>query len=538
MLALFKSSWQNRGWTLQEAAASAERCLLFFGPEPGHNTVIQACQNTRFLTSAEFLSERYDNFNPPDHRDLNTDLEQQITQLRRMLDRCMTARLTPWINQTPSLQLGEDDPAYNLMQEILKTLRKVQVGKARDKLYSLYSILKAFGLDIPAPDYTKPVIHIFEEIAKLIICNTGQLNILSYTCLKDREPGLPSWVPDWTASGHYLSDISLQNFSRFGEGSRNCSMPIEFSRQGQIIVCGKQLGTVAERSKRDLARDAQGRIMRTAEQQEFLAITIRKILDSIIGFEVPEGLSECEPFGENKSESSNESMTPWTRLAEEIHCLLTFREWAQLVLQQNELDGTQQDKWTRFHATLTRNFSRMGGLNEKVKPEAIEVWHSTLYFPQIPYREQEVISAASVFEQMNRLRGIIENAVPASCQDRQDTLDCLTNFVAFFFQLEGIASGGFPFTYQSNEVLEVNQLLYRSIWDEAFVILASGLFGTANHNVRVGDVICQLKGVKEPWVLRPEGDCFQVVGSAYIPGLSLQDEDSLALQDWEKLALV
>ncbi|KAI1266844.1 heterokaryon incompatibility protein-domain-containing protein [Xylariaceae sp. FL1019] len=103
------------------------------------------------------------------------------------------------------IRYGDWDSLSWLDQEkefgLLVSMRNNYSTIPHDKVYGLYSLLHASGIDLPAPDYGKPATQVFEETALAHVQSRRKLNILTIGLPADEVSGTLSWVPDWMDDG-------------------------------------------------------------------------------------------------------------------------------------------------------------------------------------------------------------------------------------------------------------------------------------------------------------------------------------------------
>lgn len=90
--------------------------------------------------------------------------------------------------------ITEDEDA---MQAVLRTLRERQSHRPHDRAYALSGVLWRFGVQLPPPNYRKSSREVYKELFRsLIEWRPSLINLL--IDVGSLEPGLPSWVPDWS----------------------------------------------------------------------------------------------------------------------------------------------------------------------------------------------------------------------------------------------------------------------------------------------------------------------------------------------------
>ena len=68
----------------------------------------------------------------------------------------------------------------------------------KDKVFALDGLLRLMGVNMPSPDYSKPVRQIYQDMTVTAIQQDGNLNILYQLTGFPTEYGLSSWVPDFS----------------------------------------------------------------------------------------------------------------------------------------------------------------------------------------------------------------------------------------------------------------------------------------------------------------------------------------------------
>ena len=88
--------------------------------------------------------------------------------------------------------------------DLLNKHRIYEATDPRDKVYGLLGMANDNFVDMLDSDYEKPIIEVFENLAKFLINRDGNLDIIyaaegQIPILSTWRLKLPSWVPDWTA---------------------------------------------------------------------------------------------------------------------------------------------------------------------------------------------------------------------------------------------------------------------------------------------------------------------------------------------------
>lgn len=80
---------------------------------------------------------------------------------------------------------------------LLRSLWHLDCKLAHDRIFGIYPVLIRAGLDLPKPDYGRPVSHVFQEVVVAFVHVTESLAPLWMTLPAASTEGLPSWVPNW-----------------------------------------------------------------------------------------------------------------------------------------------------------------------------------------------------------------------------------------------------------------------------------------------------------------------------------------------------
>ncbi|KAF2237194.1 HET-domain-containing protein [Viridothelium virens] len=114
----------------------------------------------------------------------------------------------------------------------------------RDKILALHSLLTAYGVPLPEPDYSKSAATIYRETTMTIMQTYRSLRILEQVDGLGPTLNMTSWVPDWASSKHSIgleddtcADVPYSEpFFQFRDGGQ------------QLILKGIGVDTVTTRS--------------------------------------------------------------------------------------------------------------------------------------------------------------------------------------------------------------------------------------------------------------------------------------------------
>jgi hypothetical protein len=191
---VFAMPWFYRLWTVQEVTL------------PDVEKVLVCCGNSGYPWDILMNAGAYIQVHPK-----WSGRCDEATRLQRHISgRLMAARGQVKAHQGSTISSAVETPRSSLSLQtalsIFITAREKQSTKPEDRVFSLYSVLKELGVQLPLPDYGKPVPQIFAEAAIACIERDQSLDILLEALSDTRRAGLPSWVPDWSSPGWHATD--------------------------------------------------------------------------------------------------------------------------------------------------------------------------------------------------------------------------------------------------------------------------------------------------------------------------------------------
>ncbi|TKA63258.1 hypothetical protein B0A49_09163 [Cryomyces minteri] len=149
-----------------------------------------------------------------------------------------------------------DDKLRDVLVDVLNSSRNQQSTEPKDKVYALYGLLQALGVELPQPNYSEE--HSLEDaylgFTRSIIKWHYSLDVL----LEASGPwgsNAPSWVPDWSRSYKRLqfptTRVSGGRIPQINDSSRTFS-----EDHRELTASGKRMGKVVFRadSLEDLTR--------------------------------------------------------------------------------------------------------------------------------------------------------------------------------------------------------------------------------------------------------------------------------------------
>lgn len=158
---------------------------------------------------------------------------------------------------------------------LLNSIPSFESTLPHDKIYALYSILRASGIHIPPPDYSISIAQVFEDVSTSYIRDRKKLHILRVMLPSPDTDTFPSWVPDWQThivTTHFETDmagmfggIDRWNFYSASGSSRHTF--VDSSSPGSLVVRAKHLGRLTSR-RAALPMDSQ-RVMDLGKFRNF-----------------------------------------------------------------------------------------------------------------------------------------------------------------------------------------------------------------------------------------------------------------------------
>ncbi|KAL2754845.1 hypothetical protein ACRALDRAFT_1071486 [Sodiomyces alcalophilus JCM 7366] len=90
-------------------------------------------------------------------------------------------------------------PIYRAHElEFLASISRHSASLLHDKVYGMYALLAIMGLDLPSPDYARPLEEVFADTTKSWIKKRKTLAIILTATRPGGDPGTyPSWTPAW-----------------------------------------------------------------------------------------------------------------------------------------------------------------------------------------------------------------------------------------------------------------------------------------------------------------------------------------------------
>lgn len=461
----------SRIWTLQEIALP-ERVILF-----GENEFIRL---TEFMEAIGVLSEHVDTTST-----ILAEREQAIQAklIGKQLSefRCVLHPNQSYQNYPLKLQAANKSSILSMGTWLRYAF------DARDQIYGLYGLLEWFGFDnLPIVDYSKSVEEVYTDITKRIIINDQSLDVIGDNVTGIRElPSLPSWVHDWNCKGGGRTSQSLP------EGNfQSAPMPkhpfFKLEDHDHIVLRGKTVDSVIKVSEHtpeealDIARfsfSASERLRRikdhvnTFEEWAKMVASLEISQQYPTGEDVPTVYFKTLTFGADTSTYSF-CTTIWGPDADTILMREAFLAWKSLLLVEENLGRPQSLDPLRDHllqlphlcAAFQRDFEMYLEIGWTFRE--IRIWFA-LRWPNLAMRISHPGWTSSERLNFPKLLEVVEPI----CHGRK----------LFFTQ--------------------------------------KGYMGLAISDIKEGDEVLLLEGLRLPMVSRREGDQYRLISPAYIHGI-------------------
>ncbi|KAI0404737.1 HET-domain-containing protein [Xylaria palmicola] len=241
MGALFQNSWFSRAWTVQEVAFAREAVVLCGKTELPADLLAQAGRGIIWLI--------------PDLRTFwlvalrnNTYVELLGRKAKRLANPELPSDLRRKYETGDSGIFRREDELWARM------IGHLDSTVPQDRIYGVYSLLKASGLDLPDVDYNKSVAEIYGETAKAFIKREPRsLHILYVSIRPSGADEFPTWTPNWETGCFHMPQSTGVDFTgtyKFmddayhASGNSIAAMP-SLSPPNELQVRGRIIGTVS-----------------------------------------------------------------------------------------------------------------------------------------------------------------------------------------------------------------------------------------------------------------------------------------------------
>lgn len=461
---VFSRTWFKRMWTLQEAILATE-CIVQCGS----------------ATLAWDTLCSLDGYFSSSGKAMRADDPVQIhRELRRRLD-----------NARGQGYSADQDVR---LSSLLRATQEKEVTDPRDRVYALYGIFRAIGVDLPPPDYSKGIVQVFQETTAKAIAGDKSLTVLYHAMGAIQDPILPSWVPDWNDSSPPWSPINF-----FFRPSGESPVLFETLQDGKhLCLWGKTIDTVetttpaleaATFMENNQPTDAQTMLEGIRWTVELVKVT-RQWLELAL-----------ESSSHNSHAATSISLLR-TFLYSDMpmeEYLDEFVNWLWILLSGRTNASGEVDKAHLFHTWLAES---TGG-------------------PPLPPPQAETAFREQSQAKMTRPR----SPNPNISED-------MASFARFYDfdnpELAELANsrelGLYGNLINNDEAKAFQEKFIRINRDRRFFVSLSGKMGTGSTAVGHGDQIVLFSGARQPFIIRSKEDTtYQLLGPAYVDGIMYGD---------------
>jgi hypothetical protein len=189
---LLTSSYWDRAWILQEIVL-ARQPILHYGPHIVHFD--------QFVLAQKYFALHYEHCCAKWGDDAYRKEHTYWTKIERGLHKFENIERLRKAHSSPKSNIGgiTSLSLYNIMRMGVASRK---ASDPRDLVYGILGLVESE--EKIEPDYNLSISQVFANCAIHIICEQRNLSFLAFNDLgRNKELGLPSWVPDWTSSGWF-----------------------------------------------------------------------------------------------------------------------------------------------------------------------------------------------------------------------------------------------------------------------------------------------------------------------------------------------
>ncbi|KAI1324683.1 heterokaryon incompatibility protein-domain-containing protein [Xylariaceae sp. FL0255] len=445
---LMANPWFERIWSFQEIAFARE-ALVQCGPS--------CIPWTLFVSSLD----KFQNFSQAKKKD---DSRYYAVQAR--------AKARQLLQQGSGLSrdIPEGNRRYEI--ELLQIIFRHKAGWLHDKVYGIYAMFKAIGIQSPAPDYSKPRRQVFEEFTRAYIESRRSLDILALSVRPnnpaggDEDASLPSWVPLWTRTylpkAWPIERTGMLYFSSewpatLFNAARNSSYRSDIAtyQPGRLRVRGHHIGTIIQRGAASPFSDTH--------------------------------VCPSFPFTEHIPVFQR-----WCRMVRDIQAYLTGESpldaFRRTLLFYYGDRGSRAKEPTMSHIQYTPTDDI----------EAFRKWYKLMLDPEASISVKSLPNTSDLGKL--ETHPVDDNVTISAHLERLDRKNQRSSFRPL---------NSLPIIHWG-----VSRLL-----QYAFFLLDSGYMGIGSHHCKHGDAVYILESARCPVVLRPLGRAYSFVVAAYVHGV-------------------
>jgi hypothetical protein len=230
----FKLEWWSRLWVIQEVVVApivffqwGSRSLDLTQLLRARDLLEADLRQNLHLTAVGFgltpLSSFVSLFK------LHLDLIEHFRGLHLHLER------TDWSSKIADL--------FSILIEILARCRYRSATDARDKIYGLLGLFPLELVQAIRPSYLKSADDVYCQVAYQLLQSTR--SFMLFSCVGERVPGCPSWVPIWDFEYHHYEDLHVRlNQQRLFSACNKVELQLDRVSDGVIRLKGILLDTI------------------------------------------------------------------------------------------------------------------------------------------------------------------------------------------------------------------------------------------------------------------------------------------------------
>ncbi|KAF1842436.1 uncharacterized protein K460DRAFT_359047 [Cucurbitaria berberidis CBS 394.84] len=233
-------AWFTRAWVLQEICFAPDAVVMFANLVPNLELLTRVALFLRLAGLTHQLTEnnRWEEIESrTEEAHESSGFESTpgtwLENVHNIRQKMKGIGTLPWLEKTAEMLKSTDlkFAAYSFWAYTLVGLRHLEATDKRDKIFATHGFLRTALKPLNMapdprviPNYTKSLAEVYEDTMRVLLIETADLSMLSE--VQDRSmtsiDGLPSWVPDFSATVHqslYHSDL----YDRYN--ASNCAVP-------------------------------------------------------------------------------------------------------------------------------------------------------------------------------------------------------------------------------------------------------------------------------------------------------------------------
>ena len=454
----YQESWFTRKWVIQEVAC-AKRIGLMKGP-----LVIPwdpLWQLPELLISTNLISvvksAQLDNA-----RLRNEESEWKLNGLRQA-----------YLMSIQRISLQRKTPA-NLF-ELLCRFRDSLATEEKDHIFAVVGISSDGDHPAYRPDYTREVKEVYGEVAWTTINQYSSLHILSAAGLQGGIANLPSWIPDWTVSPQVLV---------YG-----LAFPAAFQASG--IAKG-------------MITHKEGDVAQTPHYRSVFAMLKALLMHHSCPIDVPTPGYACLSY-------NNKILTVLGKIVAVVDKLGTAQTLEELI--------PQLDKSSAIPDWVTSGWSA----------EQLQRLWSQLTFGEHLHAEAEALARQQITYPGYITGGSMDDAfwrtlICDTTPSGERVPDSYKNNYSSWRAVSGMLSQPEDHFHSTMAEHYTPARVYDEIFGLAmpgrrFFTTREGYIGLAPSRTTAGDLVCVIQGANVPFILRPTGENYVLVGECYCHGI-------------------